>query len=282
MPGQNLCALGHPNIHRLMVVLFSADGVDAVAIVAGDIRKPVGIAKHVGDILAVALRHHQDIKKLGLFRVHAGGDHIGKGLGRQVDIENPPFISHFHLIGLTGTGVCSGFRAGAGLHFLHKFEGILLGKKLLQHGLHIRILKGLIGRGEESHQLKGVVPDIAHMVAVFIIAGVVCFGIVNLHLQIGFPFRINQLGIVDVLIFRGIAGRRNRTDPARPHTGTGRKKRKNQNDDQEQQRRHQAEGRVAAGKTANSATGFFRDSGSFPGSLPGTPGGPGSFGILPF
>ena len=34
MPGQNLRALGHPNIHRLMVVLFSADRVDAVAIVA--------------------------------------------------------------------------------------------------------------------------------------------------------------------------------------------------------------------------------------------------------
>ena len=282
MPGQNLCALRHPNIHRLMVVLFSADGVDAVAIVAGDIRKPVGIAKHVGDILAVALRHHQDVKKLGLFRVHAGGDHIGKGLGRQVDIENPPFISHFHLIGLTGTGVCSGFRAGAGLHFLHKFEGILLGKKLLQHRLNILILEGLIGRGEESHQLKGVVPDIAHMVAVFIVAGVVHFGIVNLHLQVGFPLRINHLGIVDVLIFRGIAGRCNRAGPACPNAGTGRKEGKNQDNDQKQERRHQAEGRVAAGKTPNRASGFFRDSGRFPGSLPGAPGGPGSFGILPF
>lgn len=120
------------------------------------------------------------------------------------------------------------------------------------------------------------------MVAVFIIAGVVCFGIVNLHLQVSFPFCINQLGIIDVLIFRSITGRRNRADPARPHTGTGRKERKNQNNDQEQQRRHQAEGRVAAGKTANSATGFFRDSGSFPGGLPGTPGGPGSFGVFPF
>ena len=282
MPGQNLRALGHPNIHRLMIVLFSADGVDAVAIVACDIREPVGIAKHVRDILAVALRHHQDIKKLGLFRVHTGGDHVRKGFGRQVDIENPPLVGHFYLISLAGTGVRPGFRAGAGLHFLHKFEGILLGKDLLQHRLNILILEGLIGRGEKSHQLKGVVPDIAHMVAVFIVAGVVRFGIVNLHLQVGFPLRINQLSIVDVLIFRGIAGRRNRAGTACPYAGTGRKKGKNQDNDQKQERRHQAEGRVAAGKTPNRASGFFRDSGRFPGSLPGAPGGPGGLGVLPF
>ena len=120
------------------------------------------------------------------------------------------------------------------------------------------------------------------MVTVFIVAGVIRFGIVNLHLQVGFPLRINQLGIVDVLIFRGIAGRRNRAGTACPYAGTGRKKGKNQDNDQKQERRHQAKGRVAAGKTPNRASGFFRDSGRFPGGLPGAPGGPGALGVLPF
>ena len=53
MPGQNLRALGHPDVNAGMVVLFPTDRVYPVAVVAGDIGQPVG-AKHIFHILPVA------------------------------------------------------------------------------------------------------------------------------------------------------------------------------------------------------------------------------------
>ena len=95
------------------------------------------------------------------------------------------------------------------------------------------------------------------MVTVFIVAGVVRFGIVNLHLQVGFPLRINQLGIVDVLIFRGIAGRRNRAGTACPYAGTGRKRGKIRTTIKNRSAaiRQRAGWRLA--KTLNRTSGFF-------------------------
>lgn len=53
MPGQNFRALGHPDVNAGMVVLFPADRVYPVAVVAGDIGQPVG-AKHIFHILPVS------------------------------------------------------------------------------------------------------------------------------------------------------------------------------------------------------------------------------------
>ena len=42
MPGKDLCALRHPDVHTGVIVLFPADGMYPVAVVAGHIREPVG------------------------------------------------------------------------------------------------------------------------------------------------------------------------------------------------------------------------------------------------
>ena len=85
MPGKDLCALRHPDVHTGVIVLFPTDGMYPVAVITGHIREPVG-AKDIFDILAVSFCLQQDLADLFLVCVHPGNDQVFQRYNREFDI----------------------------------------------------------------------------------------------------------------------------------------------------------------------------------------------------
>ena len=70
--------------------------------------------------------------------------------------------------------------------------------------------------------------DCADIVAVLIVTGAVSFHPVDLHLQVGFPFGIDKLRVVDVLVLRQIGGSGDTSQPPCSNIGKGGKQRCNE------------------------------------------------------
>ena len=85
MPGKDLCALRHPDVHTGVIVLFPTDGMYPVAVITGHIREPVG-AKDIFDILAVSFCLQQDLADLFLVCVHPGNNQVFQRCDRELDI----------------------------------------------------------------------------------------------------------------------------------------------------------------------------------------------------
>ena len=69
-----------------------------------------------------------------------------------------------------------------GFHNHFTGEGVLLGKNAVDFRLNPCKGKGIERRGKVAQQFIGVVADFTDVVAVFIIAGVIFLGIVNVNL----------------------------------------------------------------------------------------------------
>ena len=77
--------------------------------------------------------------------------------------------------------------------------------------------------------------DLPDVVTVFVIAGVVGFRIINIHLQIRFQFGVVEVRVANILLIRQIGGREVGGLKAGEHSRTSGKPRREQHYDQRQQ-----------------------------------------------
>ena len=84
MPGKDLCALRHPDVHTGVIVLFPLMGCTGSRS-SWSHKGPVG-AKDIFDILAVSFCLQQDLADLFLVCVHPGNDQVFQRCDRELDI----------------------------------------------------------------------------------------------------------------------------------------------------------------------------------------------------
>ena len=171
MNSRNGCTLGGGNVHAPVQILDSGGGVDPVTVGAGHIAQP-GEVKGVGKRLTVAIGLH--IRSIAVCLLP-----WGEGFSHQV---RPPVHGEggFQHLPLVGVAILIVFGFGDG----RPGKLIFLRKQPVQLRLHLFKGKGVVHGGKIGHQFVGVMADLAHAVAVFVIAGVIDLGAVDIQLQI--------------------------------------------------------------------------------------------------
>ena len=141
----------------------------------------------------------------------------------QFGVEDAVLIGHLHGVGDASKNVDHHYRAVPGLDFHPCGQLVLLGKRLLEFCLHLAAGVVVIERGQERSQLPRVVLNSIQMVSVFVIAGVVGGGTLDLFIQFLFQLLVVGFGSPDVPVLCGINGLPGYLRGAGEQNGTGRK-----------------------------------------------------------
>ena len=223
---RNGCTLGGGDVHAPVQVLDSSGGVDPVTVGAGHIAQP-GEVKGVGKCLPVAVSLH--IRSIAVRLLP-----WSEGFGHQV---RPPAHGEggFQYLPLIGSAVLIVFGFGDG----RPGKLVFLRKQPVQLRAHLLKGEGVVHSGEIGHQFIGVMADLAHAVAVFVIAGEAGGGAVDVELKVGFQLGEVQFSVADVLLIRQIGGGEVGGLGAGQHSGAGGQPRREEGDHQRQQRHDQ-------------------------------------------
>ena len=141
----------------------------------------------------------------------------------QLCVKNSILIGDLHGVGDASKNVDHHYRAVPGLDFHPCGQLVLLGKRLLEFCLHLAAGVVVIERGQERSQLPRVVLNSIQMVSVFVIAGVVGGGTLDLFIQFLFQLLVVGFGSPDVPVLCGINGLPGYLRGAGEQNGTGRK-----------------------------------------------------------
>ena len=109
-------------------------------------------------------------------------------------------------------------------------ELVFLSKKAFDFRAHLLKGEGVVQGGEVGHQLIGIVADLAHAAAVFVIAGMGGFGAADIQLQIRFQFCKIQFRIADILLIRQTGSGQEGGLPPGQHGGAGGQPRRKKGD----------------------------------------------------
>ena len=142
----------------------------------------------------------------------------------QLCVKNSILIGDLHGVGDASKNVDHHYRAVPGLDFHPCGQLVLLGKRLLEFCLHLAAGVVVIERGQERSQLPRVVLNSIQMVSVFVIAGVVGGGTLDLFIQFLFQLLVVGFGSPDVPVFCGVDGLPGYLRGAGEQNGTGRKR----------------------------------------------------------
>ena len=220
---RNGCTLGGGDVHAPVQVLGPSGGMDAPAVGAGHIAQP-GEVKGVGKRLTVAVGLH--IRSIAVRLLPWSED-----FSHQV---RPPAHGEggFQHLPLIGVAVLIVFGFGD----VRPGELIFLRKQPVQLRRHLFKGEGVVQGGKIGHQFIGVMADLAHAVAVFVIAGEAGGGAVDVELKVGFQLGEVQFGAANFLFVRQIGSGEIGGLGAGQHGGAGGQPRREKGDHQRQQR----------------------------------------------
>ena len=142
----------------------------------------------------------------------------------QFCVEDAVLVGNLHGVGDASKNVDHHYRAVPGLDFHPCGQLVLLSKRLLEFCLHLAAGVVVIERGQERSQLPRVVLNSIQMVSVFVIAGVVGWGTLDLFIQFLFQLLVVGFGSPDVPVLCGINGLPGYLRGAGEQNGTGRKR----------------------------------------------------------